>query len=91
MTDIKKNVIGDLNEVASLINGKVDVTETLVNILLSHPEIVKATLDKAEQNFAIIEKRISEGNGTVSVELWETLRTNYRDQVDKWKNHVTQK
>jgi len=80
-----------LNEVAALINGKVDVTETLTNILMRQPEIVSAMLAKAEQNFTIIEKRIGEGDGTVSAELWERLRTNYRDQVDKWKNHITQK
>jgi hypothetical protein len=86
MTELRKKV-SEINEVASMI----DASETLTNILLGQPEIVKSTLDKAEQNFAIIEKRISEGNSTISIKLWETLRINYRDQVDKWKNHVTQK
>jgi hypothetical protein len=87
----KAQIVGDLNEVASLINGSIDATETLSNILLGQPEIVVATLEEAEKKFSIIEQRISEGNDTVSVDLWERLRDRYRDQIDKWKNHVTQK
>lgn len=87
----KVQIVGDLNEVASLINGSIDASETLSNILLGQPEIVAATLEEAEKKFNIIEQRISEGNDTVSVDLWERLRDRYRDQIDKWKNHVTQK
>ena len=87
----KAQIVGDLNEVASLINGSIDATEALSNILLGQPEIVAATLEEAEKKFNIIEQRISEGNDTVSVDLWERLRDRYRDQIDKWKNHVTQK
>ena len=90
MTDSKK-IAGDLNEAASLINGSFDVTEALTNILMGQPELVRVTLAKAENNFDTIERKILEGNATVSVELWEKLRISYRDQVDKWKNHITQK
>ena len=90
MTDSKK-IAGDLNEAASLINGSFDVTESLTNILMGQPELVSVTLAEAENNFGTIERKILEGNATVSVELWEKLRISYRDQVDKWKNHITQK
>jgi hypothetical protein len=82
-----------MNEVSSLISSanSIDATETLSNILMSQPEIVAATLADAEQKLELIEKKLHEGNAIISVDLWETLRTKYRDQADKWKNHVTQK
>lgn len=93
MTDLNRTIISEMNEVSSLISSAniIDATETLSNILMSQPEIVAATLDDAIQKFELIEKKLQDGNAIISVELWETLRTKYRDQVDKWKNHVTQK
>lgn len=93
MTDLDRKIVGDLDEVSSLIRGadSIDATETLSNILMSQPEIVAATLADAEQKLELIEKKLYEGNAIISVDLWETLRTKYRNQVDKWKNHITQK
>jgi len=102
MTELRKK-ISEISEAASMISKinpslinsaftkRIDASNLLVNTLMGQPEIVASTLAEAEKNFNLIERKIIEGNAILSEDLWENLRVSYRDQVDKWKNHITQK